>query len=108
VHPTRWEERDPVVAQEPRGGLGDVARVGVLGQERDEPTAELVLKRREHEREHGLRHTRARRQSVRERPQALIGAKPFDEAVENGTVHGVRPNEAFGRAAIVLGPLASI
>ena len=34
--------------------------------------------------------------------QALLGAKPLDKAVENGTVHGDWPNRAFGRIAMVL------
>jgi hypothetical protein len=63
---------------------------------------ELVMKSGEHERQDRLRDPRTRRQGSCESLQGLRGAKPLDEAVEHGTVHGDRPNEAFGRAVMVL------
>ena len=56
----------------------------------------------EHERQDRLGDAGARRQRRCELLQALLGAKPLDEGVENGTVHGDWPNEAFGRAVMVL------
>ena len=97
----RREERHRLVAEEPRGRLGDVARVGVLGQRDDEPSAELVVERRDDERQDGLGHAGTRRQRLSEFLEALLSANALDEAVENGTVHDYGPNEAFGRVVMV-------
>ena len=48
------QQRDVVGADEPARRLGDVARVGVLGQQDDEPSPELLVQRREQERQHGF------------------------------------------------------
>ena len=55
------KQRDALGAEEPRRALRRVARVGVLGQQDQEPAAELLVERREDERERGLRDTGAAR-----------------------------------------------
>ena len=65
-------EPDQLVAEEPRRRLGRVARVGVLRQKADERPAELLVQRREHDRQRRLGHARPRRQRVRELAEALV------------------------------------
>ena len=101
MHAARREEADLLVADEPRSGLGGVARVGILGQNDDQPAADLLMERREHERQHRLRHAGARGQRGGELGEPLLRAEAFDEAVEHRTVHDVRPNLAFGRVVMV-------
>ena len=65
------QERDPLGPEEPRRALGGVARVGVLGEEDEQPAAELLVQRREHERQRGVGDAGARRQRLREGLEAL-------------------------------------
>ena len=55
------KQRDALGAQEPRGALGRVARVCVLGEEDQQPAPELLVQRREDERKRRLRDARAAR-----------------------------------------------
>ena len=55
------EQGHPVGAEEPRCTLGRIPRVGVLGQEDQQAAAELLVERRQHERERRLRHARPAR-----------------------------------------------
>src|SRR5579884_135978 len=91
----RGEERDPLLAEEPGRRLGDVPRVRVVRQRDDEPALELLVQRRQHERQHRLRYPRARGQRLRERAQALVLAEAVDQAVQDRTVHDERPERAF-------------
>ena len=85
AHAATREERDPVVAEEPGGGLGDVARVGVLGREHDERAAELLEEGGNDERERRLGHARAGLgQLLEERAKALTLGELADERVEDG------------------------
>ena len=59
------------------------------------------MQRGEHERQHRLGDARTCRQSGREFLQALVRPQALDEGVEDGTVHDVWPNEAFGRVVMV-------
>ncbi len=102
VDATGGQQRHAVLAEEPGGGLGGVARVGVVGQQGDEPTAELDVERGQEQRQRRLRDASATRQRSRERGQARICAQALDEAVENGTVHEKRRNDGSG-AVIVVG-----
>ena len=61
------------------GGFGDVARIRILGQEHDEPALELLVQRREQQRQHRLGDARPRRQGGRERLQALEREQLPDE-----------------------------
>ena len=88
----RREEADRVVAEEPRGRLGGVARVGVLRDEEHEPPSELLVQRRDDERQHRLGNAGARGQRGGELLEPLLRAEALDEAVENGTVHDDGPN----------------
>ncbi len=74
-------EADQLVSDEPRRRLGRVARVGVLRQEADERPVELLVQRREHDRQRRLGHARTRRQRVRELAEALVLDELGDEGV---------------------------
>ena len=77
-----------LVAEEPAGGLGDVARVGVLGREDDERPAELLVERRDQQRERRFRDARACvRELLEERAEALAVGELANERVEDGSVH---------------------
>ena len=91
----RGEQRDVLLADEPADGLGGVAGVGVLREEHEEAAAELVVERREQERQRRLGDAGARRQRRGERGQALVGAEALDERVEERTVHDERPEQPF-------------
>ena len=91
----RRQERDAVVAEEPAGGLGRVARVGVVREQHAEPAAELLVERGEQERQRGLGDTGARGQRRGERGQALVGAQALEQRVEERTVHDERPEQPF-------------
>ncbi len=90
------QQPDAFLADEPGGGLGDVARVGVFGQENAEPAAGLFVQRGEQERQRRLGHARPRRQRRRKRGQAGICAQALDERIEDRTVHDERPGVAPG------------
>ena len=103
VHAARGEQRDILVSEEPTGCLRGVAGVSVLRQQHDQTTLQLLVERRQDERQDGLGDASARRQRCGELLEPLLRAEAFDEAVENGTVHDDGPNEAFGRVAMVRG-----
>ncbi len=85
AHAPAGEERDAVVAEEPGRGLGDVARVRVLGREHDERAAELFVERRDDERQSGLGDTRAGfGQLLEEQAEALALGELTNERVEHG------------------------
>ena len=69
--------------------------VGVLGQEHEQGTSELLVQRREHERQRRLGHTRARRERRGEGGQLLAGAQALDERIERRTVQNERPERPF-------------
>ena len=79
------QQRDPLLAEEPARPLGRVAGVGVLGQQHDERAAQLLVQRRQQQRQRGLGDPRGRGQGIRERGQALIVEELLDERVEHGT-----------------------
>ena len=54
------QERDAIVAEEPGGRLGRVARVGVLGEDDHESPLELEMESGEEERQRRLGDSRAR------------------------------------------------
>ncbi len=65
------QEPDLLLAEEPGRRLGGVAGVGVLGQQADERPLELLVERREHDRQRRLRDAGARRQRLGELFEAL-------------------------------------
>ena len=77
------QQRDALRAEEPAGRLGGVAGVGVLGQEAHEAPLELLVQRREQQRQHRLGDARSGGQGGRERLQAL------ERAAARGRMHGV-------------------
>ncbi len=76
------KEGDPRGVPEPRGAVGSVPRVGVLGEQHEERAAELGVERREHERQHRLRDAGPRRERVDERLEALGAPKLLHEGGE--------------------------
>src|SRR4029450_2429655 len=91
------KERHVLVADEPAGGLGDVARIGVLGREHDERPAELLVQRRDQERKRRLRDARAGlRKLLEERAKALAFGELTNQRVQDWSVHDERRN---GRSA---------
>ena len=82
-----------LLAEEPRGRLGQVARVGVVGQQHAERPRQLLVQRRDEQRQRRLGHARTRRKRRGEGGQLLVGAKPVDEGVEQRTVHDVCPEQ---------------
>ena len=93
------EQCDVVGADEPTGRLGEIAGVGVLRQEHDEPAVELLVQRRQQERQHRLGDTRPRRQRSRERLQALEREQFPNERMEYRTVHDERRKPGFRRSS---------
>jgi hypothetical protein len=95
VDATRREQRDLVLAQEPRRGLGGVPRIAVVGEERHEPAAELDVHCGEQQRQCGLGDPCTGRKRRGKRGQARIRAQALDQGEENGTVHEKRRNGPF-------------
>ena len=81
------EQRDAVGAEEPRCALGRVPSVGVLGQEDQQPAPELLVQRREHERERGLGDARPAGKGLRERLEPVARRELRDEGVKGCLVH---------------------
>ena len=71
-----------VRSHEPPGPVGRIARIGVVGEQHEQATAELLVQRGENERQHRLGDPRARRQRARERLKALVPAQLADERSE--------------------------
>ena len=89
------EERDAVVAEEPRGRFGDVPCVRVLGGQDDERSAELLVQRGDEERERWLGDAGARvRELLQERAEALAVGELTDERVQDRPVHDERRNRS--------------
>ena len=94
------QQPDALRPEEPGRGVGGVARVLILGHEDDERALELLVERREHERQRRLGHARPRRQRSGERLEALVGLQLAHERVQDGpfgeglSVQAVRRNRA--------------
>ena len=91
------QERDALGADEPARGFRRVSRVRVLGKQADEPAVELLVQRREQERQHGLRDPRAGRQRGDERLQPLVLGELADEDVKGRAVHDEGRKPGFPR-----------
>ena len=89
------EQRDALLAEEPRGGLGSVASVGVLGQHGDQRPLEPLVEGREQERKRRLGHASVRRQRLGEGDQPLVLDELADEGVQDRTVHDEWRNRRF-------------
>ena len=81
------EQRDAVGAEEPRRALGRVPRIRVLGEEDQQPSPELLVQRREDERERRLGDARPAGQRLHERLESLGCRELRDEGVERSLVH---------------------
>ncbi len=89
---TARQQPDRVLAEEPGGGLGRVARVRVLGEEADERPLEPLVERGEEHRQRGLRDAGARRQRLGQLDEPVELDELADEGVEYRTVHDRRRN----------------
>ena len=74
-------EADTLLAEEPGGRLGGVARVRILREQADERPIELLVQRRDHDRQRRLGHARLRRQRIRELGKPLVLDELGDEGV---------------------------
>jgi hypothetical protein len=95
AHASARQQRDPFLAQEPGRGLGDVACVAVLGRHEHERTAEVLVQRRDDERQPRLGDAGALRQRIGERLQALVLDELGDERVQCRAVHDESRNARF-------------
>ena len=102
ANPAARKQGDPLVADEPCSGFGQVARVGVLGNgDRERPLEELV-ERRDDERQSRLGDARLRGQRGGELGQPLVLEQLADEGVKNWTVHDERRNRPVPRPRSVV------
>ena len=99
-------EGDVLFAEEPRGGLGHVSRLGVLRKQADDATPESQVHGREQQRQSRLGDARVRVAELgRERAEALALGELAREDVEHGPVHDdwrnrpVPPPSVYGRSA---------
>ena len=88
------QKRDALRAEVPAGGLGEVARVGVLGNEDRQRAAELLVQRRHDERQRRLRDACAGRQRLGELLQALALQQLADEREQHGALFDVSDHDA--------------
>ena len=100
------QQRDPLLAEEPARSVGRVPRVRVFGKEHDERPPQVLVQRREQERQRGLGDPGRSGKRVRERAQPLVREELLDERMEDGSggvgqVHDERRNARF-RPLIVL------
>ena len=95
VHAARREQRHRVLADEPADRLGEVTRVGVVGDEDAQRPLELLVEGREQQRQARLGDARPGRQRRREPGQPLIGAQALDERMEKRTVQDEGPERPF-------------
>jgi hypothetical protein len=82
------QERHAVGAEEPRGCVGGVPRVGVLRQQQHERPVEVVVQRRDDEWQGRLRDSSARGQRLREGAETHVGRQRPHERVQRGPVGG--------------------
>jgi hypothetical protein len=86
------QQADVLLAEVPGGGLGGVARLGVLGEQADEPSRQPLVERGEQDGECRLRDACARRQRLGELAEAVELGELADEGLEYRTVQGGRRN----------------
>ena len=88
------QERDALRPEVPRSGLREVARIGVLGNEDRQRAAELLVQRRDDERQRRLRDARARRQRLGELLQLLVLEQFAHEREQNGALFDIPDHDA--------------
>ena len=104
--PRLGQERDALGAEVPARRLGEVARVGVLGRQRDEPAPQLLVERGDDERQRRVGDARAHGERLGELAQALAPLDLAEERVQHGklerrTVHDERRETRSRRVVIV-------
>ena len=103
LHAATRQQRDSLVADEPRHPLGEVPCVGVLRHEDDELPVELLVQCREQQRQRRLRHARSGGERLGVGAQTIALAKLVDKGMKNRQVHDERPNRRvrfFDRSAV--------
>ena len=81
------EQRNPLGVEKPRGTLGRISRVRVLGEEDQEAAVELFVEGRKHERQRRVRHAGAGGQRPRERLKPLAAGELRNEGVKGCRDH---------------------
>ena len=94
AHAAARQEGDTLGPEVPRGGLGKIARVGVLRNEDRQRAAELLVQRRHHERQRRLGDARTRRQRVRELLQLLVLEQLAHEREQNWALFDTPDHDA--------------
>ena len=95
------QHRDAFVAEEPRGALGGVASVLILRGQQNERAIELLVERREQQRQRGLGDAGGRRERLGKALEASVARSSRDERMEDRLVHDERPNPA-GSAVVMV------
>ena len=88
------QQRDAILAQEPARRLGEIACVGVLGDEQRQRAAELLVERGDEQRQRRLGHAGTRRQRRGELLYVLALEQLADEREEHRTLFDVSDHEA--------------
>ena len=81
------EKRHPLRTEEPGRTVGRVPCIGVLREQHEQPSSELLVQGRKHERQRRLRDPRASRQRLRERLEPFAGGELRNEGVKGCLVH---------------------
>ncbi len=94
AHAAARQQGDALRPEVPRDSLGQVACVGVLGHEDRERPPELLVQRRDDERQRGLGDAGARRQRFRELRKPLVLEQLAHEREENGPLFDIPDHDA--------------
>ena len=81
------EHCDAFLAEKPRRALGGIARVLILGRQQDERTVELLVQRREQERQRRLGDARSGRKGFGKGLEPLALSERLDEGMQDRLVH---------------------
>jgi hypothetical protein len=87
----RGQITDVLLPHQPADRFRHVARVGVLGNEHGEPSAQALVQGREDDRKRRLGDAGALRQRLGERDEALVLDELGQQRMEGRTVHDERP-----------------
>ena len=93
AHAAARQEGDPLGAEEPAGGLREVARVRILRDEQRQRAVEVLVQRGREQRQRRLGHAGTRRQRLRELLQTIGSEQLADEAEEDWALFDLPDHE---------------